>query len=160
MPRESRAEVRRWYSGKKGKAAMSDYRRLVAAAGLLALAIPAGAVETSPVTDLAFAEASACRMNEIPLGQPARVEGRRDRDRVEIKVAANFGCSTTAGKARAEAAPDEIRLYADTILPDFPTPACKCTRHLQYRFTSGTGARRVVFYKDGRVEGEGTLDPQ
>ena len=138
---------------------MGGYQRLAGAA-LLALALPAGAVEASPVTDLAFSEAPACRMNEIPLGQPARLQARRDRDRIEVKVAANFGCSTTAGRERAEVAGDEIRLYADTILPGFPTPACKCTRHLQYRFTSLTGARRVVFYKDGRVEGEGTLDPQ
>ena len=56
-----------------------------------------------------------------------------------------------------EEAAGEIRLYADTILPDFPTPACKCTRHLEYRFTPTERSRRIVFYKDGRVEGEGEV---
>jgi hypothetical protein len=112
------------------------------------------------VTDLAFSEASACRMNEIPLGQPARIEARSIGARLEVKVAANFGCQTHAGKARAEEVDGEIRLHADTILPGFPTPACKCTRHLEYRFTPSGPARRIVFYKDGRVEGEGSVDPR
>jgi len=117
------------------------------------LALPAQA----QITDLAFEEAPACRSNEIPLGQPARIEARSEGARLSVKVAANFGCQTNAGRARAEEAEGEIRLYADTILPGFPTPACKCTRHLEYRFTPGGAARRIVFYKDGRVEGEGTL---
>ena len=96
-------------------------------------------------------------MNEIPLGKPARIEARSEGARLEVRVAANFGCQTNAGKARVEEADGEIRLYADTILPGFPTPACKCTRHLEYRFTSGSAARRIVFYKDGRVEGEGVV---
>ena len=110
-------------------------------------------------TDLAFTEAPACKVNEIPLGQPARIEARADGAKLDVKVAANFGCSTNAGRARVEEAGGEIRLYADTILPGFPTPACKCTRHLQYRFTSATPARRIVFYKDGRIEGEGEVGP-
>ena len=117
------------------------------------LALPAGA----QVTDLAFTEASACRANEIALGQPARIEARAEGARLAIKVAANFGCSTNAGRARVDEDAGEIRLYADTILPGFPTPACKCTRHLEYRFTPTTAARRIVFYKDGRVEGEGEI---
>jgi hypothetical protein len=109
------------------------------------------------VTDLDFIEAPACRVNEIPLGQPARIEARTSGARLEVKVAANFGCQTNAGKARAEEVEGEIRLHAETILPGFPTPACKCTRHLEYRFTSPGAARRIVFYKDGRVEGEGNV---
>lgn len=109
------------------------------------------------VTDLGFTEAPSCRVNEIPLGQPARIEARRAGAKLEIKVAANFGCSTTAGRARAEEEGGEIRLYADTILPGFPTPACKCTRHLEYRFTSSQPSGRIVFYKDGQVEGVGSL---
>ena len=70
------------------------------------------------------------------------------------------GCVLDAGRARVEEAGGEIRLYADTILPGFPTPACKCTRHLEYRFTPAAPGRRIVFYKDGRVEGEGALEPQ
>ena len=129
--------------------------RLGLALAPLALSLAA----TAQVTDLAFTEAPACRMNEIPLGQPARIDARSEGARLAVKVAANFGCQTNAGKARVEEADGEIRLYADTILPGFPTPACKCTRHLEYRFTSATGARRIVFYKDGRVEGEGALEP-
>ena len=125
--------------------------RLLPIVGAVALSASA------QVTDLAYTEAPACRVNEIPLGQPARIEARVEGAKLEVKVAANFGCGTTAGRARAEEEGGEIRLYADTILPGHPTPACKCTRHLEYRFTSATGARRIVFYKDGRVEGEGTL---
>ena len=125
--------------------------RLLPIVGAVALSASA------QVTDLAYTEAPACRVNEIPLGQPARIEARVEGAKLEVKVAANFGCGTTAGRARAEEEAGEIRLYADTILPGHPTPACKCTRHLEYRFTSATGARRIVFYKDGRVEGEGTL---
>jgi hypothetical protein len=110
------------------------------------------------VTDLDFKEAPACRANEIPLGQPARIEARHEGSKLHVKVAANFGCATNAGNARVDEAAGEIRLYADTILPGFPTPACKCTRHLEYRFTAGSGPR-IVFYKDGRVEGEGALEP-
>ena len=127
--------------------------KAVAVAAILFTALPAGA----QVTDLDFREAPACRMNEIPLGKPARIEARGEGARLEIKVAANFGCQTNAGKARVEEADGEIRLYADTILPGVPTPACKCTRHLEYRFTAASAARRIVFYKDGRVEGEGEL---
>lgn len=106
------------------------------------------------VTDLEFREAPACRVNEIPLGKPARIEAASDGAKLRVDVAANFGCQTNAGRARVEEADGEIRLYAETILPGFPTPACKCTRHLEYRFTSRNAARRIVFYKDGRVEGE------
>jgi hypothetical protein len=127
-------------------------RRIVAF--LLAMGIPAAAAQ---VTDLEFRESPACRVNEIPLGQPARIEAKGNGARLEVKVAANFGCSTNAGKARVEEADGEIRLYADTILPGFPTPACKCTRHLEYRFSSASASRRIVFYRDGRVEGEGEV---
>ena len=61
----------------------------------------------------------AGRLNEIALGQPARIQ------------------ATHAG-AR---------------------PACKCTRHLEYRFTASVPARKIVFYRDGRVEGETTIGP-
>jgi hypothetical protein len=132
--------------------------RALAAATLVAL--DCVAAESTPVTDLAFKEAPACRVNEIPLGQPARIEAQRTGAQLEVKVAANFGCSTNAGKARVETAGSEIRLYAETILPGFPTPACKCTRHLEYRFTSAEAASRIVFYKDGRPEGEATIAPQ
>ena len=109
---------------------------------------------------LEFAESASCRVNEIPLGAPARIDARRDGPKLVVEVAANFGCGTTAGRARAEAAAGEIRLHADTILPDHPTPACKCTRHLRYRLDSGsTRAARIVFMKDGRVEGEGPVEP-
>ena len=110
--------------------------------------------------DLAFEESPSCKMNEIPLGQPARIEARREGQMLEVKVAANFGCGTTAGRARAEERGGEIHLYADTILPGHPTPACKCTRHLSYRFKARNpgAAARIVFLKDGRVEGEGKLD--
>ena len=134
----------------------SEVERIVVAV-LLGAGIECGAAEITPVTDVAFTEAPACRMNEIALGQPARVEARSDGAKLHVKVAANFGCSTNAGKARVEEAAGEIRLYADTILPGFPTPACKCTRHLEYRFTPSGQARRIVFYKDGRVEGEGEI---
>lgn len=127
--------------------------------GLALAALSFSLAATAQVTDLAFSEAPACRINEIPLGKPARIEARSDGAKLHVKVAANFGCSTNAGKARVEEAGGEIRLYADTILPGFPTPACKCTRHLEYRFTPSGPARRIVFYKDGRVEGEGTLEP-
>ena len=127
-------------------------RAAIALAGVM-LALPAW----SQVTDLDFREAPACRMNEIPLGEPARITARVDGARLLVKVAANFGCQTNAGKARVEETEGEIRLYADTILPGFPTPACKCTRHLQYYFTWQADARRIVFYKDGRVEGRGTV---
>ena len=128
-------------------------------AALALLAATSGANLAAQVTDLAFTEEAACRGNEIPLGKPARIEARSEGARLEVKVAANFGCSTTAGRARVEEADGEIRLYADTILPGFPTPACKCTRHLEYRFTPASPSRRIVFYKDGRVEGEGVVSP-
>jgi hypothetical protein len=129
-------------------------KRCLRAALLGAIAaLPAAA----QVTDLDFKDSPACRINEIPLGQPARIEARSEGARLEVRVATNFGCQTNAGKARVEEAGGEIRLYADTILPGFPTPACKCTRHLEYRFTSTGPGRRIVFYKDGRVEGEGAL---
>jgi hypothetical protein len=121
---------------------------------LAAAVIPAA----GQVTDLAYSESPSCKVNEIPLGQPARVEAKSVGARIEVKVAANFGCGTTAGNARVEEPMGEIRLYADTILPGYPTPACKCTRHLEYRFTPTGLSRRIVFYKDGRVEGEGTLE--
>ncbi len=108
-----------------------------------------------------FADSTACRINEIPLGSPARIEAKREGRRVSVSVAANYGCQTTAGRARVEDRDGELRLHADTILPDHPTPACKCTRHLSYRFdVQDRNARRVVFLKDGQVEGEGRLDPQ
>ena len=129
--------------------------------GIVALIASTAVLQVSAqVTDLAFSEAPACRGNEIPLGQPARIEAKYTGATLAVKVAANFGCSTNAGKARVEEVGGEIRLYADTILPGFPTPACKCTRHLEYRFTPKEGGRRVVFYKDGRVEGEGLLGPE
>ena len=130
---------------------------LVVTAALAAGCLECGATEPTPVTDVAFTDAPSCRINEIALGQPARIEAKRSGASLEVKVAANFGCATNAGRARVEAGGGEIRLYADTILPGFPTPACKCTRHLEYRFTPTTAARRVVFYKDGRVEGEGEI---
>lgn len=126
---------------------------------LVAILALAGALPAaSGVTDLDFSEVPACRMNEIPLGQPARIEARSEGARLSVKVAANFGCQTNAGRARVDEADGEIRLYADTILPGFPTPACKCTRHLEYRFTAASAARRIVFYKDGRIEGEGMVE--
>jgi hypothetical protein len=109
---------------------------------------------------LEFEDGPSCRVNEIPLGSPARIDARRDGARVSVNVAANYGCQTTAGRARVEDREGELRLYADTILPGFPTPACKCTRHLSYRFDLQGGGRRIVFVKDGRVEGEGRLEPQ
>ena len=121
-----------------------------------AMSVPDSAAQ---VADLNFTEEAACRANEIPLGKPAKIEARAEGARLDVKVAANFGCSTNAGRARVEEADGEIRLYADTILPGFPPPACKCTRHLQYRFTSSSTARRIVFYKDGRIEGEGEVAP-
>ena len=108
-----------------------------------------------------FEDGPSCRLNEILLGSPARIEARREGARVSVNVAVNYGCQTSAGKARVEDRDGELRLFADTILPAFPTPACKCTRHLSYRFNlQGSGARRIVFMKDGREEGEGRLDPQ
>jgi hypothetical protein len=127
------------------------------AAAVISMACAAGA----DVGGLEFHDSAACRVNEIPLGAPARVEASRAGARVEVRVGANFGCQTTAGGARLEKGPEELRLFADTVLPVHPTPACKCTRHLTYRFTlDESGARRIVFVKDGRVEGEGRLDPQ
>ncbi len=112
------------------------------------------------VAGLEFTDEAACRINEIAYGEPARIEARRVQQVVEVKVAANFGCATTAGKARAEESAGELRLYAETVLPNVPTPACKCTRHLAYRFSAkAAGPVRIVFVKDGRVEGEGRLDP-
>jgi len=111
------------------------------------------------VADLTFEESPSCRVNEIPLGQPARIEAKRDGAIVDIKVAANFGCGTTAGRAKAQERGGEIELSAVTILPDHPTPACKCTRHLSYRFKArNLGTARIVFLKDGQVAGEGKLD--
>ena len=78
-----------------------DEPSCVAAAATL-VAIDCAAVEPTPVTDLAFKEASACRVNEIPRANH-RIEARRTGAQLEVKVAANFGCSTNAGKARVEA---------------------------------------------------------
>jgi hypothetical protein len=131
----------------------------VARVSLAAVLLAAGALPAAAqVVDLAFEEAPACRANEIALGQPARIEARTEGARLAVKVAANFGCQTHAGKARVEETEGEIRLHAETILPGFPTPACKCTRHLEYRFTPAGVARRIVFYKDGRVEGQGEVE--
>jgi hypothetical protein len=124
-----------------------------------AVLVALGALDAAAqVAGLEFRQAPACRVNEIPLGEPARIAVRRDGARLEVKVAANFGCQTDAGRARVEEAGGEIRLYADTILPGHPTPACKCTRHLEYRFTAASPMRRIVFYKDGRIEAEAVLD--
>ena len=112
------------------------------------------------VSGLEFTDEAACRMNEIPLGQPARIEAKRDGRAVQVKVAANFGCQTTAGRPRIEQRGGEIRLYADTLLPDHPTPACKCTRTLNYRFApKSPESTPIVFLKDGQVEGRGQLEP-
>ena len=120
-----------------------------------------GACTGTAAMELEFSDSASCRANEIPLGSPARIEAKRDGARVSVSVAANYGCQTAAGRPRIEESADELRLYADTVLPDHPTPACKCTRHLTYRFTlDGPEGRRIVFVKDGRVEGEGRLDPQ
>ena len=97
-----------------------------AAAGFVAAA-------TAQVIAMEFEDGAACRMNEIPLGPPARIEAKREGRHVSVTVAANYGCQTTAGRARVEDRDGELRLYADTILPGHPTPACKCTRHLSYR---------------------------
>lgn len=132
-------------------------RTLAVTAAFLGGWLECAAAEPTPVTDLAFTDAPSCRINEIALGQPARIEAKRSGASLEVNVAANFGCSTNAGRARVETGGGEIRLYADTILPGFPTPACKCTRHLVYRFTSPDASGRIVFYKDGRVEGEGEV---
>jgi len=124
------------------------------------LALLPGLSDAAEVPVRGFEESPSCRVNEIPLGRPARIDARQDGAKLVVEVAANFGCGTTAGKARAELEGEVIRLYADTILPDHPSPACKCTRHLRYRLDAGSAAvRRVVFVKDGREEGEGTLDP-
>ena len=146
--------------------ATQQIRRTMTRATLLqklaAAAALSGACSAWPqVSALAFEDSAACRMNEIPLGQPARIEAKREGRRVSVDVAANYGCQTTAGRPRVEDRAGELRLYADTILPGYPTPACKCTRHLSFRFDlQGGAARRVVFYKDGQLEGEGRLDPQ
>ena len=119
------------------------------------------AAACAEVGGLQFEDGQSCRVNEIPLGSPARIDARREDARVSVNVAANYGCQTSAGRARAEDRDGELRLFADTILPAYPTPACKCTRHLSFRFElQDRGGRRVVFVKDGRVEGEGRLEPQ
>ena len=87
------------------------------ATGLLAASLVLQAA--AQPADVEFDEAPACRLNEIALGRPARIQ------------------ATHAG-AR---------------------PACKCTRHLEYRFTASVPARKIVFYRDGRVEGETTIGP-
>ena len=131
--------------------------RRLAAAAIVAAACAARA----EVGSVEFQDGPACRMNEIPLGSPARIEARREGVRVSIDVTANFGCQTEAGRARVEDRDGELRLFAHTILPGHPTPACKCTRHLTYRFDwQGRGPRKIVFVKDGQVEGEGRIDPQ
>ena len=128
--------------------------------GILALAL-GGAGVPAVAAELEFTDGPSCRANEIPLGGPARIEAVRGGEgAVEVKVAANFGCATTAGRARIERREGEVRLYADTILPPHPTPACKCTRQLSYRFASPAAGTRIVFVKDGQVEGEGRLAPQ
>ena len=114
-------------------------------AAILALAV-AALPAAGQVTGLDFRQAPACRVNEIPLGQPARIQARSEGARLEVKVAANFGCQTEAGRARAEELDGEIRLYADTILPGFPTPACKCTSHLEYRFAANEDGAWRQFY--------------
>jgi hypothetical protein len=130
------------------------------AALMLGASLPALAL-AEDVAGLAFRDSPACRANEIPLGQPARIEAKREGPRLVLDVAVNFGCGTTAGRARAEESDGEVRLFADTILPGYPTPACKCTRHLLYDFeTRWQGPMRIVFVKDGRPEGEGRLEPQ
>ena len=88
------------------------------ATGLLAASLVLQAA--AQPADVEFDEAPACRLNEIALGQPARIQARHSGAR----------------------------------------PACKCTRHLEYRFTASVPAtRKIVFYRDGRVEGETTIGP-
>jgi len=134
-------------------------RRTLAFFVLLVAEAAASVASAADVTLVAFEESPSCRMNEIPLGQPARIEARHEGSTLDVKVAANFGCGTTAGRARVEEEAGAIRLYADTILPGHPTPACKCTRHLRYRIDARTPASKIVFLKDSQVEGEGRIDP-
>src|SRR5438876_645395 len=62
------------------------------AAIFLAAASPA----LAQVAGLEFADDAACRVNEIPLGAPARIEARRVQQVIAVKVAANFGCAMCA----------------------------------------------------------------
>jgi hypothetical protein len=102
-----------------------------------------------------FTDAPHCRANEVPLGQPARFTATRSADRIEVVVLANFGCGTTAGRPKVRERGAEIVLSAETILPDYPTPACKCTRTLTYRFeTRRLGPLKIRFLKDSLSEGE------
>jgi hypothetical protein len=97
----------------------------------------------------------------FPWARPARIDARREDARVSVNVAANYGCQTSAGGARVEDRDGELRLFADTILPALPDAALQVhAAPVVPLRAAGPCARRVVFVKDGRVEGEGRLEPQ
>jgi len=121
--------------------------------GMLVTAL--AAVLSAPVEAFEFTDAPHCRANEIPLGEPARFTAKRTAHDIEVVVLANFGCGTTAGRPKVVERGAEIVLSAETILPGHPTPACKCTRTLVYRFeTRLMGPLKIRFLKDSLVEGE------
>lgn len=101
--------------------------------------------------ELEFHDAAAPRCNQLPLGAPARLAARLDGGRLIVDILANFGCGTTAGDARADSDGATLTLSARTLLPDYPTPQCLCTRELVFSLPwPQAAAVRIRYKQDSR----------
>jgi hypothetical protein len=96
---------------------------------------------------LNFQDSEAPRCNHLSLGTPAQIASRRSNSGLAVTILANFGCHTTAGDARVWSDGDTLVLAARTILPDYPTPQCLCTRKLTF-LVDQRHARRIRYHQD------------
>lgn len=104
-----------------------------------------------------FEESEAPRCNHLPFGTPAQIKSQRHGSELVVSVLANFACQTTAGAAEVWREGDVLLLAARTILPDYPTPHCLCTRKLTF-VVAETNAKKIRYHQDQRPAVEVEID--
>jgi hypothetical protein len=142
---------------------MSPYRTLIAMLVMTAAVTGHGQELRVRVPDvpaeprlLRFDDAEAARCNHLSLDTPAQIKSERSESGLTVTILANFGCQTTAGDANVWREGDTLVLSARTILPDYPTPQCLCTRKLKFLVTE-QHARRIRYHQDGQPAAIGEI---
>jgi len=105
---------------------------------------------------LRFKDAEAPQCNHLSLGTPAQINSQRAESGLTATILANFGCQTKAGDARVWRDGDTLVLAARTILPDYPTPQCLCTRKLTF-VVADREAKRIRYHQDQRPAAEAEI---